>query len=387
MENTNKKEFITAFAALMVGVGIFSDKLELVDINLGFKIFNLFNISIFVFSFLLLSIYLYAIDYARYGLLHIEDWRIFKFLQYIANFLYFASVILPLLILLLWLSVFLLNKIPLVYIKQYLWYISIVWSSSISLGSVVFLIIRLIQKEKSVREKISEQASTVLLKTDRLVKNKEWRLAVIEAFRLIELMFKNKAEEIGIDTNRFSFIHQLRIFSRRGLITKEQALKLDQVREFRNIAIHSGENITEEQAMYVIDVINEIGESLTYVTFTSGFFEAKAGSALSKLFPRHHIIHQFNIGKDVGIDFIAEGPNSHRYFIEVKTVKSLISIVNAVKQIESFFRNNNDRGLLILPSTLKTKLTNPNIKILYFDTESNKFSNHDEIKDWIYQEG
>ncbi len=379
---SDKTEFILAFAALIIGLGVFSDNLKQININLGFGNFSFWNIGLVIFSLLFLSIYLYALDYVRYGIPRIENWKLFKTLQYIAHFLYSFAIIIPLLVILLWIFVFILGKLPL---EKYVSYISITISMLVSAGSLALSLFQFRKKEKIVREEISERASLSLSETDRLVEKKEWRLVIMEAFRLLELMLRNKAEEIGIDAARLPFIRQVQIFIEKGLFTKPQAVKLSQVRELRNLAAHSEINITREQAMYVTDVIDEIGNSLTYATFASGLFEKKVGNALQNLFPKHHIFRQFNVGKGKRVDFIAEGPE-HTYYIEAKVINFPAMIDAAAKQIEDLFHNENDRGLLIIPTTSQAiDLTNSKIKVLYFDIQNETFVNQKEILKWIYK--
>lgn len=379
---SDKTEFILAFAAVIIGLGVFSDDLKQININFGFRDFSFWHIGLVFFSLLFLSIYLYALDHVRYGIPRMENWKLFKILQRIAHFLYSFAIILPLFVILLWLLVFILSELP---VEKYVSYISMAISILLSAGSFALFLFQLRKKEKIVREEISEQASSFLLETDRLVKKKEWRLAIMEAFRLLELMLRNKAEEIGIDMAHIPFIRQVQIFVEKGLITKVQAVKLSQVRELRNLAAHSEVNITIEQAKYVTDVIDEISNNLTYATFASGLFEEKIGNALHNLFPKHHIFHQFNVGKGKRVDFVAEGPG-HTYFIEAKVIGFPTVISATIKQIEGLFQNKNDRGLLIVPiASQVVDLKNPKIKVLRYDIQREKFVNQGEILKWIYK--
>jgi len=384
-ENSNKKDFVITFAALIIGVGFFSSRLELVLVNFGFMTLNLFDISIVVLVFLFLSIYLYAIDYARYGLNSMAGWKIFKALRRIADISYLVFLVLPLLILLFWFLAFLFNKIPIAYIQKYLKVGAIVWSSSIFSGLIYFLFIKLIKKDKIIRNDISRQASISLLEINKLVTKRDWRLVVIESFRLIELMFKDKAEEMGIETNHFPFIQQLRVFLKKDFITEDQFYKIYKAREIRNKAVHSIESITEKEALSLVDIVVDISKNLTSATFASSPYEEKVFNALLKIFPKHHIFHQFGIGDNKRSDFIADGPN-YRYFIEVKDSKSKPYITKAITKLELLLNNSSERGLLAVPSRLKVKIDKPNIRIAYFDVENGRFSNLNEIMSWVYGE-
>lgn len=382
---SDKTEFVLAFAALIIGLGVFSSDLKQININFGFKSFSLWDIGSVILLLLLLSIYLYALDYVRYGIPRIENWKLFKTLQRIAHFLYLFAIILPLLIALIWPVAFLLSKLPVTNIQNYVSYIVTIFSILISIGAFFLSSLQLKGIERIIQEEISERASRSLLETDRLVEKRKWRLVVIETFRLLELMFKNKAEEIGINASRLPFVRLVRIFVEKELITKTQAAKLDQVRELRNLAAHSEKVISKQQAAYVTDVVDEVVNILTPIGFASGFLEERVLDALKNLFPKHHIFHQFNVGKGGRVDFMAEGPG-HTYYVEIKMVDSLASVRNATRQIRILLKKDSDRGLLVLPLTaMPTNITDPRIKILYFDIQNERFSNQQEIYRWIYE--
>lgn len=384
-ENSNKKDFVITFATLIIGVGFFSGRLELVLVNFGFVTLNLFDISIVVLMFLFLSIYLYAIDYARYGLNFIAGWKIFKALRRVADISYLVFLALPLLILLFWFLAFLFNKIPITYIQKYLKIAATVWSSSIFSGLIYFLFKKLIKKDKIIRNDISRQASVSLLEINKLVSKKDWRLVVIESFRLIELMFKDKAEEMGIEANHFPFPQQLRVFLKKGFITEDQFYKIYKAREIRNKAMHSIKNITEKEALNLVDIVVDISKNLTYATFASSPYEEKVFNALLKIFPKHHIFHQLGIGDNKRTDFIADGPD-YRYLIEVKDSKSKPCITKAITKLELLLNSNSERGLLVVPSRLKVKVEKPNVRVVYFDVKNGRFFNLNEIMSWVYGE-
>ncbi len=382
---SDKTEFILAFAILIISLGVFSSELQQINIDFRFKTFSLWDLGLGILLLLLLSIYLYALDYVRYGIPLIENWKVFKSLQRIAHFLYLFAIILPLLLTFFWFITLLLSKLPIANIQNYINYIVTISSIVVTLGAFFISLLQIKRREKVIHEKISEQASQILLETDKLIEKREWRLAIIETFRLLELMFKNKAEEIGINVNHLSFVRLVRIFVEKELITKTQAVKLDRVRKLRNLAVHSEKAISKQQAVYVTDIVDEVGRNLTPVSFVSGYLEERVLVVLRKLFPKHHIFHQFNVGKGRRVDFMAEGPN-HTYYIEVKMVDSSVSIREALREIQSLLREDSDRGLLILPSTeMLVNVNGHRIKILYFDIQNERFSNQQEIYEWIYE--
>lgn len=384
MKISEKTEFILAFAALVIGLSGFSAELQKIPVDLGFHVYNLRNLGLFIFELLFFSIYLYALDSIRYGISFLENQKIFKYLQRTAHFSYMFAIIFPLVLCVVWLIVLITRNFPVLYIRNN---VGVIASISSLIGVIVPVILTWFQvklKERAVYEKINEEASKLLIEANNLVKEKKWRLSVIETFRLLELMFRNRAEELGINVNRLSFTRLVYAFQNKGYITKIQAAKLDQLRTLRNLAVHSDENISKEQATSAIDVVNEVSRNLVSASFTGGYFENKVLSALVKLYPKHHIFPQFQIGKDRRVDFMAEGPQ-YTYYIEVKMVDSLPLIRQGLRQVQSVLVDNEDRGLLVLPLTAKREtIDDPRIKVAYFDLQSEKFSNQHEIYNWIY---
>jgi hypothetical protein len=255
----------------------------------------------------------------------------------------------------------------------------------LSISTFIIIFIEKISiKNKLIREEISRKASSFVLKSDKLMKNGEWRLFIIETFRLLELILRDKAFEIGIDMERISFPRLIDIFVRKKIISKSDAASLWQVREIRNEAVHSEQNYSKEEAEYVGRIIDEIGKKISEATIASGYMEKRVFGFVEELFPKHHIKHFFNTGQGNRVDFVAEGPG-HRYFIEIKSVSSKFLIDKAVKQIESLLTRESDRGLLIIPFDNKEyNIINHKIKFLYFDFDKNKLLNKDEIINWIY---
>lgn len=383
MKISDKTEFILAFAALVIGLSGFSPELQKIPVDLGFNVYNLRDLGLVVFVLLFFSIYLYALDSIRYGISFLENQKIFKFLQRAAHVFYMFAIIFPLVLCVVWLIVLITRNFPVINIRNYVDVIAIVSSLVGVVVPVILTWFQLKGKERAVYEKINEDASKLLIEANNLVKEKKWRLSVIETFRLLELMFRNRAEELGIDVNRIPFTRLAHIFLNKDYLTKTQAAKLDQLRELRNLAVHPEENISKEQATYAIDVVNEVSRNLVSASFTGGYFENKVLSTLIKLYPKHHIFPQFQIGNNKRVDFMAEGPK-YTYYIEVKMVDSPSLIRQGLRQVQSVL-GEKDRGLLVLPLTAKREtIDDPRIRVGYFDLQSEKFSNQQEIYSWIY---
>jgi len=382
MNLSDKTAFILAFAALVIGLSSFGTELQKISIDLGFTVPSLMNLGVIFLLLLLVSIYLYALDSIRYGLSSLDNHRAFKFIQQIAHFFYMFAIISPILIFGLWLIVVIVKNFPVVNVRGYTEILSI---TSSFLGVFIAFAVSWFQtkeKETVVQEKINEQVSNLMVETSGLFKEKKWRLSLVESFRLLELLFRNKADEQGIDFSRIPFSRLVSFFVDRGYITKTQAAKLGELRELRNLAIHSEKEISKEQASYAMDVINDVSKSIILPSFTNSYFENKVYLTLSKYFPKHHIFPQFQIG-DRRIDFMAEGPD-YIYYVEAKMVESPAMISLGIDQIRSIL-GKQDRGILVLPVTAKRiAIGDQRIKIAYFDIQKEKFANQKEIYHWIY---
>jgi hypothetical protein len=380
----NKIEFILSFAAIIIGLSVFRDDITKIPFNFASYDIELWRIVLYVSLILLCSVYLYALDSIRYSINRIDGWGIFKKIQQLADLLYTLAVVSPILIFITWLAGFLLSKLSLIHIDINNSLISLI-SVILSISAFIIIFIEKISiKNKLIREETSKKVSSFVLKSDKLMKNGEWRLFIVETFRLLELILRDKAFEIGIDMERISFPRLVDIFVRKKIISKSEAASLWQVREIRNEAVHSEQNYSKEEAEYVGKIVDEIGKKISEATIVSGYMESSVFNFVEELFPKHHIKHCFNTGQGNRVDFVAEGPE-HRYFIEIKSGGSRFLIDKAIKQIESLLTRESDRGLLIIPFDNKEyNIINHKIKFLYFDFDKNKLLNKDEIINWIY---
>lgn len=380
----NKIEFILSFAAIIVGLSVFRDDITKISFNFASYDIELWRIVLYVSLILLCSVYLYALDSIRYSINRIDSWGIFKKIQQFADLLYTLAIVSPILIFITWFAGFLLSKLSLIHIDINNSLISSI-SVILSISSFIIIFIEKISiKNKLIREEISRKASSFVLKSDKLMKNGEWRLFIIETFRLLELVLRDKAFEMGIDMERISFQRLIDIFIRKKIINESEASSLYQIREIRNEAVHSEQDHSKEEAEYVGKIVDEIAKKISEATIVSGYMESKVFGFVEELFPKHHVKHYFNTGQSNRVDFVAEGPE-HRYFIEIKSGNSQFLINRAIKQIESLLIRESDRGLLIIPFDSKEhRMSNHKIKFLYFDFDKNELVNKDEIMNWIY---
>jgi hypothetical protein len=380
----NKIEFVLSFAAIIVGLSVFRDDIVNISFDLASHNTKLWHIVLSVSLILLCSVYLYALDSIRYSINRIDGWSIFKKIQQLADLLYTLAVVSPILIFIVWLVGFLLSKLSLIHIDINN---NLISSISVILSILTFIKIfieKISIKNKLIKEEISRKASSFVLQSDKLMKNGEWRLFIIETFRLLELVLRDKAFEIGIDMERMSFQRLVDIFVRKKIISESEAASLYQIREIRNEAVHSKQDHSKEEAQYVGKIVDEIGKKISKATIVSGYMEGRVFGFVEELFPKHHIKHCFNTGQGNRVDFVADGPE-HRYFIEIKSGSSQFLVNRAIKQIDSLLKRSSDRGLLIIPSDGKEHYTsNPKIKFLYFDFDKNELINKDEIMNWIY---
>jgi len=385
---SNKTEFILAFAAIIIGIGAFGPNLKSTQIDLGFRTFSLWELALTSFSLLCISIYVYAIDSIRYGLSFLEGRKIFKHLQRVAHLVYFLAITSPLVYVFIWLLVALLELIPSEEIMKRIDIISLIGSVVAGAVAVISALLQLRVKEKIEDELLGQEAAKLTLETDDLINKRKWRLVAIESFRLLELMMRSKARELGLEQSKLPFIRLVKIFVNKGIISKMEAAKLDYVRELRNLAVHSEKKIKKEEALYITKVVNEVSDKLVSYRIVGAYLEEEVLSALSGengLFPRHHIFPQYNVGEGKYVDVKAGGPD-HDYYIEIKGVETKSHIRQAVRQLQTILRGQ-DRGLLVLPiSAEEVEIKDPRVKVLFFDLQKQTFSNREEVYRWIYKE-
>jgi len=381
----DKSTFVIALAGLIF-ILPFKEQLAKINIDFGFTTTNILNLLFITFVLLLISIYFYALDYIRYGFKGLEDLILFKHFQFIANYLYFIALISLPIYLLIWGIVKVYRLILFLHFPQLIIYILPIISTVTAILSLFIVIKQTKNHRLTQEENIDGSMSISKSKIDQLVENRKWNLAIIEAFRYLELSINKTLLEIGLDAGRIPFSHSIELLYKKEIITKSEMNSLNFIRDLRNKAVHSSIEFTKEESLTAANIIGNILLKLENRTMTGFLFEKEVIKVLGGnkgLFPGHHIFPQYKIGNHI-IDAKAEGPK-YNYLIEITITINPIVINNAIQELKQF-SGENIRNIMILPkSERKIDIREENTKILYYNPEKQEFENRDELYNWIYK--
>ncbi len=384
----DKISFIVVLVGIFLAATPFRNDLAKVQMDFGFITLTLLNLVYISFSTLALSVYIYALDYVRYGFKRLDGWRIFKYLQITANTLYLIAIISPIIYFFVWVIIRFIRSIPIEAIKSanFLSYVAIL----LSILSIISTIIASWKQYKEQRiiqeEKLDETAAEATSEVNRFIEEKHWRYLIIETFRSLELNIRKKLIELGYNIQRLSISRCINILHHLEVLTSEEVSLLYFARNLRNEVIHTTAEFSEEDALEVNDIINKILPKLETLGTGGRVFEREVIYSLvgkDKLFLKHHLFPEFRI-KNFTFDAKGEGPN-YDYYIEIKLTRNKQAVLKAINQIKSIAPQNS-RKLIVIPSTIEISQTvaQDDLRILFFDVNKKRFVNQDEIYNWIY---
>ena len=384
---TEKTYFVIALVGVIIALEPFKDDLENIKIDFGFVNCSILVPLYFTFALLILSLYIYALDYVRYGFKKLDGLTWFKYFQYIANYLYFIAILSPFFYLALWGIVKIYRLIPILNIRLPELEIII-----ISLISIITSIITLFASWRQTKELnqakeeiLEDSASYSMNEAQQLVVKKMWNLTIVEVYRSLELSIAKKLLELGFDAKKIPFIRSIDILLNRKVLTVDEVNKIIYIRELRNKAVHTSIEFSEEEASTAIENIKDILPKLETLT-TSGYdFENEIYNALSGkmgLFHEHQLFLQKRGQK---YDIKAEGPD-YNYLIEIKLTENPKIIREVLEKLKTISLGNNIRYIIVVPQTMEAvDLKDVNARLLFYDLEKHDFVNRKEIYDWIYE--
>jgi hypothetical protein len=382
-----KNTFLIGLLGVAIAIIPFSDKLKVIYVDLGFTSYSILTLFFITFILLLISLYCYALDNIRYGIQYLETLKFFKYLQIAANTSYVISIISPLFFIMVWIIVKVMRLLPSTFIN-----IEITTNVVLTIISVISAVFSFyssyrnyISNKQSVEEQLDESGNNLINEARQLVEKKLWNLAIVEGFRSVEVNVNKKLLEYGIDGLRLPFHRLIKILDDYDVLSEEDVNRLMYVKELRNKAVHSSATFTKNDATEVIKIINQILPKLETSTTSPLLYERKVIDALTKkegLFLPHHL----NISDDKidrSYDAKAEGPD-FEYFIEVKMTNKLSIIKHSINRLRRFCTDKS-RVIIVTPKLKKDiSIDENNLRLLYYDYETDSFINFNEIYKWIY---
>jgi hypothetical protein len=261
-ETKDKGIFIVAFLAAAVAFSAFKEELLKVNITIAGTAFDALHISEVFFGLLAASAYFYACDYLRFTFAKYQNFFLFRITSFLANFFYFGAMLFPPVVFLAWVITLLLSSIIPVGTNRaetnHL-IIEIVFGAIPTLLSAFISVwTSRIRKKLSV-DSLETQRGVFLEKALDLFSKGFYGETVTDIFRTIEVTLKEKLlGDKNLSSKNMSFKELFHLAIENKILSKEQAILLRKVLEIRNLAVHSAEPITQEQAKLAIDLAKSI---------------------------------------------------------------------------------------------------------------------------------
>jgi len=359
--------------------------LDLVFVNCS--LLTLAHISL---GFLVLSLYCYALDFVRYGFKTFGTLGFFRLLQHCADFFYLIAIISPIGCFTIHLLVKLV-KYTQTFAPDVSQIIPLVPATISVITALLTFILTRRQSALWIRTKeelLDRYLSESIAESQRLIDNKLWRPAVTEAFRQIELSMNKNVFELGLDPKKLPFHRVLQLMKQRGILNEDDIHLLMYVRELRNKAIHTTEELTESDAKEATSIIRRVSERLDAATLKRSDYEEEVIALLSDpikgLFPSKRIsIEKVRAGRR--FDARATGPGTKLYLIEVKFRISHSRVKAVLQEMrEAVSDREGVRCILIVPNIRpKFEIVDDHSRFLYYDSLKHLFENREEVLAWI----
>ncbi len=384
-----KTAFVVGLLGVVVAMAPFKDALAQSQLNFGFAHVSVLALMYISLGILFLSTYVFALEYVRDGFKLLDNLPVFRYLQLFGNVLYFVAILSPFIYLFLWLVVqlYLLIPSPTLNLKKAATWFSVATSLLAFILSVLAAWRQYKGQMIAKEESLDASAISAASEAKKLVENRMWSLSIIEAFRSLELSLNKKIVTLGIDTRTIPSFRAAQILARNEVISKDDLRRIEYVRDLRNRAAHSSVEFSEEEALEVLDIVKRVLPKLETAVPRGQMFEDQVFNALvskNGLFLHHHFFPQYGV-QDTGFDAKAEGPG-YTYLIEIRLSANPRILRKALEQLKHF-GSPQHRLLLVVPGDAsQVPLDGDNAKVLYYDSEQDRFTNRDEIYRWIYGE-
>lgn len=265
-----KIAFAVALFAALIAAKVYLTSFQTLELNLGIFATNLLTVFHWMLITLFISVYFYALDYAKYGFEFLQTSVFFKYSSYIGNFFYMATLlILPLAFLVHFINflVFLAVDIITFPPTQFSMVSGIIvgilgvivgmisaWSTSRRLSKL--------QKRGIVFDFLTTEQKS-LQQAEEMFRHGFYTGAIIEMFKSIELALKKRIyENTEINAKTFGFHRLLQFALQKKILTSEQVEELNEIREIRNRAAHLAIELTKEDAERALGITNKILEEI-----------------------------------------------------------------------------------------------------------------------------
>ena len=244
----DKIAFVIAFLGVFIAITPFKD--SLINIKLDYIYFktDLYEILYVPLMFLFLAVYVYAIDYIKYGFKVFDSWSFFKYFEVIGNTFYLLAIFFPVLIFATYLLIQIISLIPFKNIPiEIISYITNILAVILTIIFFIRTTIRQRKYQSTVKgEDLENSSINAELEARKMFEQKNWNLTILESFRSLELSINKKLIDFGIDAKKLPMSRTLDLLIKNGVLNLEDFQKINYLRSLSNEAEHSNINFTQD---------------------------------------------------------------------------------------------------------------------------------------------
>lgn len=260
-------QFVIGFVALIISLSAFKEELEGIVLILSVGTYNLAQLFFWLIIGYLIVIQFYVIPFV-----FLTKFPDSKFLKFTGSTSYVLFVMLSLTPL--GMAVFVLLD----------WFFGLFNTSEIYtelVGSGIALLLGVIsgwfsqgvvakykrEKQQSAINSLEAEESVELEKAKRLFEDKYYSHSILELFKTVETRIHLLLIESGIEIQRRSPLELIRVAEKQKLLTQEQLISINELRNVRNLVAHEiNFQVTKEEAKKFLDkvvsIINELNSTL-----------------------------------------------------------------------------------------------------------------------------
>lgn len=256
-----KGVFVVALLGSFLALSAFKDELKAIRLIFGSGTVSLLGILIVFGLMLMLSAYLYALDYVRYSFGKYQNFFIFRTIIPIANFFYSLALIFPIFIFILWIA----DSPPFhqfnnTYRKPVL-YFDIIAGLILIIGGLINSYILSKRKKKEDEQIIEKSKENSLRRAIELLGKDFFGESLVESFKTLEFALRERLfEKQGFDSKFLNMTRLLELSNKNQVIDPKLVPRIKEIQQIRNKFAHEYTQVTQEQAKSAIEVVRKIIE-------------------------------------------------------------------------------------------------------------------------------
>lgn len=262
-ENNNKDKaiFAVGLLAAILAFSPFEDSLkEIIIFSLpGKPSLSLLEVLFLFALFLAISVYLFALDYVKYGFgLKAQNNFIFKSISFFANLVYSFAIFFPIFIFIM--AILLASPID----DFALRYKDSVLIFNIVGGGIylIFILWNTVAKIKRMKQEriilAEDRENDELKNATRLFRDGYFSESILSSYKVLEFSLSKQLSEAGVVIPPETRFREILSFATGKILTQELSAKINSLVTLRNRAVHENVSLTKEQAEFALNMVREI---------------------------------------------------------------------------------------------------------------------------------